>query len=73
MAVMQTHGKYWRELLDKGIAVAFGPVLEAKESWGVAIFYAEDQAAADAIAAEDPASKAGMREEVYPMATVVHK
>ncbi|HLI96280.1 MAG TPA: YciI family protein [Candidatus Baltobacteraceae bacterium] len=72
MAVMRVHGQYWRELLDKGIAVVFGPVLEPKESWGVAIFYAEDQAAAEAIAAEDPASKAGIREEVYPMASVVH-
>jgi uncharacterized protein YciI len=73
MAVMQTHGKYWRDLLEKGIAVAFGPVLDPKASWGVAVFYAEDQAAAEAIAAEDPTSKAGMHNEVYPMATLVHK
>ena len=73
MSVMQVHAQYWRGLLERGIAVAFGPVLEPKESWGVALLYAEDQAAADAIAAEDPASKAGMRIEVYPMANLVHK
>jgi uncharacterized protein YciI len=73
MAVMRVHAQYWRNLLDKGVAIAFGPVLDPKESWGVALFYAEDQAAAEEIAAEDPASKAGMRLEVYPMANLVHK
>lgn len=73
MQVMQTHAMYWRGLLEKGVAVAFGPVVEPGTSWGVALMYAEDQAAADAIAAEDPASKAGMRIEVYPMASLVHK
>jgi uncharacterized protein YciI len=73
MKTMRVHAQYWRDLLDKGVAVAFGPVHEPKESWGVAIFYAEDQAAAEAIAADDPATKAGMHEEVYPMAALVHK
>lgn len=72
MEVMQRHGHYWRGLLEQGVAVAFGPVLEPKESWGVALLYAQDQAAAEALAAEDPASKAGMHIEVYPMATLVH-
>lgn len=73
MSVMQVHAAYWRELLERGIAVAFGPVLDPKESWGVALLYAEDRAAADAIAAADPASKAGMHIEIYPMASLVHK
>ena len=73
MSVMQTHGAYWRGLLERGVAVAFGPVLQPGGSWGVALLYADDQAAADAIAAEDPAAKAGMHIEVYPMASLVHK
>lgn len=71
--VMQRHGTYWRELYKRGTAIAFGPVLEPKESWGVALLYADDQAAADAIAAADPASKAGLHIEVYPMAALVHR
>lgn len=71
--VLQRHGAYWRDLLEKGTAVAFGPVLDPKESWGVALFYAPDEEAAGAIAANDPASAAGMHSEVYPMLTLVHK
>lgn len=73
MAVMQTHAAYWRGQLERGIAVAFGPVIDPSGSWGVALLYADDQAAAEAIAAEDPASKAGMHIEVYPMGSLVHK
>lgn len=67
------HSAFWREHLEKGIAVAFGPVIEPNTPWGVALFYAEDDAAAQALAAEDPAYKAGMQVEIYPMAALVHK
>ncbi len=72
-AVLQRHSGYWRDLLEKGTAVAFGPVLQSSGSWGVALLYAQDQQAADAIAAQDPASIAGMHIEVYPMGALVHK
>jgi uncharacterized protein YciI len=72
MAVMQTHGEYWRRLLDAKVAVAFGPVLDPDASWGIALFYAEDDEAAQAIINEDPAKKAGFRFEVYPMGGLVH-
>ncbi len=70
--VLERHGGYWRDLLEKKIAVAFGPVLEPKESWGVALLYAEDDDAAQVIADNDPAAKAGMHIEIYPMAALVH-
>jgi uncharacterized protein YciI len=73
LAVLQRHGAYWRDLLEKGTAVAFGPVLDPQSSWGVALFYAEDDAAAHAIATNDPTSSAGMHNEVYPMMTLIHK
>lgn len=73
MSVMQVHAVYWRELLERGVALAFGPVLQPEESWGVALLYAQSLDAAQAIAAEDPASKAGMHIEVYPMGSLVHK
>jgi uncharacterized protein len=34
MSVMQTHAQYSRRLLEQGTAIAFGPVLDPKESWG---------------------------------------
>jgi uncharacterized protein YciI len=73
METMQIHGKYWRDLLEKGVAVAFGPVLDPQASWGIALFYAEDEQAAEQIRANDPAVKAGMRADVYPMMSLVHK
>jgi uncharacterized protein YciI len=71
--VLQRHGAYWRDLLEKGTAVAFGPVLDPASSWGVALFYAENDDAAHAIAVNDPTSSAGMKIEIYPMAALVHK
>ena len=71
-AVLASHGEYWRGLLEKNVAVAFGPVLDPQASWGVALFYAEDERAAEAIADGDPARKAGMRLDVYPMGALVH-
>jgi uncharacterized protein YciI len=70
--VLQTHGAYWQDLLDKNVAVAFGPVLDPQESFGIGLFYAEDEAAADAIKQNDPAFKAGMHIEVYPMGALCH-
>jgi uncharacterized protein YciI len=72
-AVMQEHGVYWRGLLDQGVAVAYGPVLDPKGSWGVAIMEVEDAAAAENVACNDPAGKSGMHIEVYPMAALVKR
>jgi uncharacterized protein YciI len=66
METMQIHGKYRRDLLDKGVAIAFGPVFDPQASWGIALFYAEDEQTAGRIRANDPAVKAGMRAEVFP-------
>ncbi len=57
MDIMTRHGAYWRALLEKKIAVAFGAVVAD---------------AANAIIAEDPAFKAGYRFEAYPMMGLVH-
>jgi uncharacterized protein len=71
--VMQQHALYWRDLLDQGIAVAFGPVLEPKESWGVALLKPESMDHANALVTGDPAYKAGMHIEIYPMGALIHK
>jgi uncharacterized protein len=71
--VMQRHTAYWRTLLDRGVALAYGPVLDPSGSWGVAIMEVADIAAAREIAAQDPAGKSGMRIEVYPMAALMRR
>ena len=66
--VMKEHVVYWKGLRDKRIAVVFGPVLDPKGVWGVAIVEAVDEASARALVPNDPVFKASLgRIEVYPM------
>ena len=66
--VMQDHVVYWTSLRDKRTAMVFGPVLDSKGVWGVAVVETPDEATARAILANDPVEKAGLsRIEVYPM------
>jgi uncharacterized protein len=66
--VMQEHVAYWTGLRDKGVAIVFGPVLDPKGVWGVAIIETTDEASARTILAKDPVDKAGLgRIEICPM------
>ena len=73
--VMQKHAAYWRELLAKGKAIAFGPVAEPKGGWGVGIVAVNDEQELRELQANDPAIllKLGMRYESLPMPAVVHR
>jgi uncharacterized protein len=66
--VMGEHVTYWTALRDKGIAIVFGPVLDPKGVWGVAVVETPDEATARALLAKDPVEKAGLSKiEIYPM------
>jgi hypothetical protein len=65
--VMQEHAIYWKGLTDRGIAIVFGLVLDPKGPWGVAIVEVADEPDARALGTNDPAVKAGLTFEVYPM------
>jgi uncharacterized protein len=65
--VMQEHALYWKDLTDKRIAVVFGPVLDPKGVWGLAIVEAASEQEVRTLGANDPALKAGLTFEVYPM------
>ncbi len=68
--LMQEHGAYWRQLVDDGVAIVFGLVLDPKGGWGVAIFEVDEESAAHRIATDDPSVKAGLNTfELYPMHT----
>ncbi len=59
----------WKDLTNRGVAIAFGPVLDPKGVWGVAIIEVTDEAEARRIAMEEPVTKASLgRIEIYPMA-----
>lgn len=73
LGVMQRHAVYWRELCQKGVALAFGPVADPRGGWGVGIVRVADEAAVRTIEAGDPAitSGRGFRYQILPMPTVV--
>ncbi len=73
---MQEHVACWEGLADRGTAIVFGPVIDPKGVWGVAIVEVEDETELRSLLANDPAAKAGvLTEEIYPMGprTIVRK
>jgi uncharacterized protein YciI len=69
--VMQRHVAYWQDLLERDVAVAFGPVLDPEDPWGLGLLDLEDESAARAIGDNDPAVASGTCTcEVVPMQLV---
>jgi uncharacterized protein len=67
--IMLEHVSRWKELTNRGVAIAFGPVLDPKGVWGVAIVEVADEAEARRLVADDPVTKASLGHiEIYPMA-----
>lgn len=75
VAMMQAHAAYWKDLMGKGIALAFGPVMAPSESFGLGIMRLEDGVDPAPYVAGDPAIKAnvGMSYEigVMPMGVIL--
>lgn len=73
--VMAEHGAYWRELLARGTAVAFGPVAEPTGVWGLALAEVADEAEVEAIRSGDPTIKSGLgfRFEAYPLLRATYR
>src|SRR5690348_16759279 len=66
--LMQQHTIFWNDLLAKGVAVVYGPVLDPKGTYGLAVIEAKNEAAAQTICTSDPTIKAGLHTyELYPM------
>jgi uncharacterized protein len=69
--VMQRHVAYWQDLLNRDVAVAFGPVLHPEDPWGLGLLDLDDEHAARAIGDDDPAVVSGTcRYELLPMQLV---
>ena len=65
--IMQEHIVYWKDLSDRRIAIIFGPVLDPKDIWGVAIVEVASEPEAHILGRNDPGVQAGFTFEVYPM------
>lgn len=66
-ATMAEHAAYWRGLLDDGVAVVFGPVLDPAGPYGLAVVEVAGPEHVERIIAADPAVRSGLETEVHPM------
>jgi uncharacterized protein len=57
--IMGRHAAYWRQHIDSGRMVVFGPVLDDTGSWGLGVIEAEDEDELRAFAAGDPVVTSG--------------
>jgi uncharacterized protein YciI len=71
--MMQVHADFWRRLVAEGRVPIVGPVADPAGPWGCGIVKAADQAAVEALLAEDPAIRAaiGFRWEVLPFMSAI--
>jgi uncharacterized protein len=58
--VMERHSGYWMDLMTRAVAVAYGPVLDPKGTWGLGLVAIDDEAAAREVAEHDPAVESGV-------------
>jgi hypothetical protein len=73
-SAMHEHVAYWTELLGKGKAIAFGPVMDPKGPWGVGIVSVSDKKELAELQANDPAIRAriGLSYEAFEMPQLVY-
>jgi uncharacterized protein len=72
-ALMGQHAAYWSGLIERGVAIVFGPVFDPSGVWGLAIVDVADEKAAARLTDDDPVirSGSGFRYDIYPMPQAV--
>ena len=71
-AIMMQHVAYWRDLMEKGFALVYGPVLDPKGAYGLGIIEADSQEQVEEFIKHDPANELNWY-ECYPMMAVTPK
>ena len=69
-AIMMKHITYWTEIMNRGKVLAFGPVLDPSEVYGLGIIAVDSEQEVKDFIANDPAAKIN-RYEYFPMRAVV--
>lgn len=71
---MQQHTAYWTAEMHHGTAIAFGPVLDPKGTYGVCLLRLDESADPHELANNDPVIKAnaGFRYELHDMPRLMH-
>jgi uncharacterized protein len=69
-AIMMKHIAYWTEIMNQGKVLAFGPVLDPNEVYGLGIVSVDNEEEVKDFIANDPAAKIN-RYEYFPMKAIV--
>ena len=69
-AIMMKHVAYWTEIMNRGKVLAFGPVLDPNEVYGLGIISVENEQEVKDFIANDPATKIN-KYEYFPMMAIV--
>jgi uncharacterized protein len=69
-AIMMEHVAYWTELMNQGKVVAFGPVFDPNEIYGLGIISVNDEQEVKDFIASDPAAQIN-KYEYFPMKAIV--
>lgn len=68
--IMFQHIGYWKEHMDQGTILVFGPVFDPEGTYGLGIVVVDNEAQLARLIENDPASKIN-RYEFYPMRAIV--
>ena len=73
-SIMNKHVEYWKELVDKGVVVVYGPVFDPTGGYGIGIVEVDSEEEAKTIAANDPATSSGLGwYSIFPMRAIIAK
>lgn len=67
--IMMQHVAYWTNLLNKNIAIVFGPVMDPNGAYGVGVVEVNSEEEVNDLIANDPANGLN-RYEKFPMRAV---
>jgi uncharacterized protein YciI len=71
-SIMMAHVGYWTNLLNEGKVIAFGPVMDPEEVYGLGIIAAESEEEVKDFIANDPATKINQY-QYFPMRAIVRE
>ena len=69
-AIMMKHVAYWTEIMNQGKVLAFGPVLDPGEVYGLGIIAVDNEQEVKDFIANDPATQIN-KYEYFPMKAIV--
>jgi len=70
LTTMKAHISYWTDLMNQGKILAFGPVLDPNEVYGLGIVSVDSEHEVLDLIAKDPAGKIN-KYEYFPMKAIV--